>query len=176
MDSSLHRFIGFRLWFPSQHSLNKPSNFSGQVHFNIHGDPMFSVCLARDRDDRSYPLRARHRWVCRHGRRYYPRRRFHFVSSHLRWTCFWFRKYLYRPQRSCGKVILSQACVKNSVRGGVCLGARWDTPPGQTPPAPPGRFPLDRHLPTRRLLQRMVRILLECILVLFACVLYRAYY
>ena len=38
----------------------------------------------------------------------------------------------YRPQRRCGKVILSQACVKNSVhRGG---GSVWQTPPGQTPP------------------------------------------
>ena len=46
----------------------------------------------------------------------------------------------YRPQRSCGKVIFSQACVKNSVHGmgGVCLSACWDIhplgrhPPGQT--------------------------------------------
>ena len=40
----------------------------------------------------------------------------------------------YHPQRSCGKVIFSQVCVKNSVRGGVCLSVCWDTPPGQTPP------------------------------------------
>ena len=42
----------------------------------------------------------------------------------------------YRPQRSCGKVMFSQACVKNSVhRGeGVCPSACWDTLPGQTPP------------------------------------------
>ena len=37
--------------------------------------------------------------------------------------------------RSCGKVMFSQVCVKNSVHGGRC------TPPWQTPP-PPGR-----HLP-----------------------------
>ena len=78
--------------------------------------------------------------------------------------------------------------------GGVCLSACWDThplrhrhPPGQTPPradTSPGRH-LGRHLqqtppwadtplgqtppslPSRRLLQRTVRILLECILVFF---------
>ena len=60
----------------------------------------------------------------------------------------------YRPQRSCGKVIFSQACVKNSVQreGGVSqhsLGQRpplpsacWDTPPGQTPPTPGRHHPL----------------------------------
>ena len=49
--------------------------------------------------------------------------------------------YNYRPQRSCGKVMFSQACVKNSVHGGgVCLSACWDTlphadtTPQQTPP------------------------------------------
>ena len=43
--------------------------------------------------------------------------------------------HCYRPQRSCGKVIFSEACVKNSVHGGgggVCLSACWDT---QTPRA-----------------------------------------
>ena len=41
----------------------------------------------------------------------------------------------YRPQRGCGKVILSQACVKNSVHrgGGLC-----------------GRHPLGRHPPWSR--------------------------
>ena len=45
-----------------------------------------------------------------------------------------------KRKRSCGKVIFSQACVKNSVHGagGVCLSACWDTPPGQTPSPPPG--------------------------------------
>ena len=37
-----------------------------------------------------------------------------------------------------GKVIFSEACVKNSVHGGVCLSACWDTttPREQTPPRP----------------------------------------
>ena len=47
-------------------------------------------------------------------------------------------------KRSCGKVMFSQACVKNSVhREGVSA----------------------RHHPSRRLLQRTARILLQCILV-----------
>ena len=47
----------------------------------------------------------------------------------------------YRPQRSWGKVIFSEACVKNSVhRGGVCPIACFDMPPEQTsPPADPPR-------------------------------------
>ena len=72
--------------------------------------------------------------------------------------------HFYRPQRSCGKIIFSQASVSHSVhRGGVCLGACWDLhtpsryppgrytpwagtphPPGSTPPGqvhPPGRYP-----------------------------------
>ena len=49
----------------------------------------------------------------------------------------------YRPQRSCGKVIFSQACVKNSVHGGCLpqcmLGyTHTQTTPGQTPPPPDG--------------------------------------
>ena len=85
-----------------------------------------------------------------------------------------------------GKVIFSVACVKNSVRGGVCLSACWNTtPPGadtpldQTPPEktppradtpreqtpPRSRPPGSRRPPDRRLLLRSVRILLECILV-----------
>ena len=68
-------------------------------------------------------------------------------------------------------------------RGAVCLSAGWDThtpwqtPPGQTSPwadtpwvdTPwtdlPARHPPGQILPSRRLLQRTVRILLECILV-----------
>ena len=51
----------------------------------------------------------------------------------------------YRLQRSCGKVMFSQACVKNSVHRGVCIPActRAETPslgrhppPEQTPPCP----------------------------------------
>ena len=50
----------------------------------------------------------------------------------------------YRPQRSCGKVIFSQACVKNSVNRGWGVSASvhggihpppGQTPPGQTPPS-----------------------------------------
>ena len=29
--------------------------------------------------------------------------------------------FYYRPQRSCGKVIFSEACVKNSVWDGACM-------------------------------------------------------
>ena len=67
-------------------------------------------------------------------------------------------------KRSCRKVMFSQACVKKSVHGGVCIpsctGA--DTPLGRHPPrqTPPGQTP-----PSRRLLQRTVRILLECIVI-----------
>ena len=64
-----------------------------------------------------------------------------------------YRLSYYRPQRSCGKVIFSQACVKNSVHRGLC------TPPGQTP------SPRQTPPPGRRLLQWTIRILLECILV-----------
>ena len=98
----------------------------------------------------------------------------------------------YRLQRSWGKVIFSQARVKNSVQGG-CLGRHTpgylipllgaDIPQEQTPPrpeqtplpqcthspreqTPPGRHPL----PEQCMLgdagnKRGVRILLECILV-----------
>ena len=51
-------------------------------------------------------------------------------------------------KRSCGKVMFSQACVKNSSHEGEV-----HPPPRQTPS------------PLRRLLQRTVRIILECILV-----------
>ena len=83
----------------------------------------------------------------------------------------------YHPQRSCRKVMFSQVCVKNSVHGGVSQHALGQTPPtrvdspwtdtpwpdttlGQTPPR------TDNPPSSRRLLQWMVRILLECILVL----------
>ena len=63
----------------------------------------------------------------------------------------------YRPQRSSGKVIFSQASVILST--GECLA---DTP-GTHPRAD---TLLGRHPPGRQLLQRTVRILLECILVI----------
>ena len=41
--------------------------------------------------------------------------------------------YIYRPQRSWGKVIFSQACViLFTGGGGVCLSACWDTTPPST--------------------------------------------
>ena len=64
----------------------------------------------------------------------------------------------YRPQRSCGKVMFSQACVKNSVQRG--RGCVYQHALGQLADTPPGRHPPDGHC------QRTVRILLECILVL----------
>ena len=98
----------------------------------------------------------------------------------------------YRPQRSCGKVMFLHLSVSHSVhRGGVCLSACWDTPPGRYTPLgrytpwqvhPPGRYtPLGRYTPwqlhpwadtppgqvhpPRQSPQRTVRILLECFLV-----------
>ena len=66
------------------------------------------------------------------------------------------KRYIYyRPQRSWGKVIFSQACVI-LFTGGVCLSACWDTtpPPGPgiplgpgTPPGPGTLFPRTRHPP-----------------------------
>ena len=98
---------------------------------------------------------------------------------------------------SCGKVMFSQACVENSVRGGVCPKECWDThsaladtplgrhplgrhlpadTPGRHPPAdtrwaetPLGRHhPLSKHPPsTTGYGQQAVCILLECILILY---------
>ena len=70
----------------------------------------------------------------------------------------------YSPQLSCGKVMFLHLSVILS-KGGVCLSACWNRHPlgrnplGQTPPW------TDTPTPSRRLLQRTVRILLECILV-----------
>ena len=55
----------------------------------------------------------------------------------------------YRPQRSWGKVIFSEACIKNSVHGGGVPGQV--PPPAGTPPRqahPPGRYtPQGRYTP-----------------------------
>ena len=82
---------------------------------------------------------------------------------------------------SCGKIMFSQACVKNSVQGGGVHPPRQtplkadsplaDTPWPDTSPRQTSRFgrqlPLGRPPPPpRRPLQRTVRILLEWILVL----------
>ena len=71
----------------------------------------------------------------------------------------------YRPHRSCGKVMFLHLSVILSTRVCVSQHALEQTPPpGQTslPPGrhPPGKTPLP---PSRRLLQRTVCILLECI-------------
>ena len=89
----------------------------------------------------------------------------------------------YCPQSSCGKVMFSQACVKNSVEGEGGLSqhilghtppcpvhAGIHPPPGQTPhrqTPPPGQIPPPpgRHRLPRRPHQRSVCILLECIFV-----------
>ena len=66
----------------------------------------------------------------------------------------------YLLQRSCGKVMFTPVC--DSVHGGGVSGRHLpsgQTPPRQTPPC--------AGTPQRRPLQRTVRILLECILVVF---------
>ena len=79
---------------------------------------------------------------------------------HLRVTNFQRLNIITVRNSSCRKVMFSQACVKNSFQGGVCPIACWDNPQGRHPslgwPPPPTRWPL----------QRTVRILQECILVL----------
>ena len=57
-------------------------------------------------------------------------------------------------KRSCGKVMFSQACVKNSVHGRRCTHPQADPPLDKHPQAntPSGRTPP----PSRRLLQWMV--------------------
>ena len=70
----------------------------------------------------------------------------------------------YRPQRSWAKVMFLQVCVILFTRGGgVCLSACLDTtpPPPLRSRPPPG----SRHQHTVN--ERPVRILLECILVIF---------
>ena len=85
--------------------------------------------------------------------------------------------YFYRPQRSCEGYVFTPGC--HSVhRGGLpqCM-LGYHAPPEQTPPPGPGTPPeqtppQSRHppgagtSPSRRLLLRTVRILMECILVL----------
>ena len=93
-----------------------------------------------------------------------------------------------RPQRSCEGYVFTP--VYRSVHGGVCLSACWDTSPpthkeqatpweyalpppgaGTSPPGSrPPPTPLRSRSPSRRLLLRTARILLECILVASCCV------
>ena len=92
---------------------------------------------------------------------------------------------LYRPQRSCGKVMFLHLSVILST-GEVCFWAdtpsrpHWADAPQQTPLGrpprqthPPGRHPPRQNPPPaplrRRPLQRTVRILLEWILVVSNC-------
>ena len=76
----------------------------------------------------------------------------------------------YRPQRSWGKVIFSQASVILCTGGSA--SARLGTPPG--PGTPPAQTPRDHPPPEQSILgdtfsERAVCILLECNLVSFLC-------
>ena len=78
---------------------------------------------------------------------------------------------IYRPQRSCGKVMFSQVCVKNSVhRGGLCPSIHHRSH-GQWVGLCPGGSLSRRSLLGRLPLygnERAVPILLECILVVIS--------
>ena len=76
---------------------------------------------------------------------------------------------IYRPQRSWGKVIFSQASVILLTGGEVCLSACWDTNPPPPPRAdtPRADTPLRSRPPLQSMLGdtgnvRVVHILLEC--------------
>ena len=74
------------------------------------------------------------------------------------------QNFNYRPQRSCEGYVFTPACHSVHWWGGVCF--RIPPPRKQTPPPGAGRHPpWDQAPPSRRLLLRTVRILLECILV-----------
>ena len=84
--------------------------------------------------------------------------------------------YNYRPQRSCGKVMFSQAFVilfTAGVSAQYMLGYTYPPRRKHTCPpkahlpgsTPPGKHTPGKHTPPRRPLQRTVRILLECFLV-----------
>ena len=76
----------------------------------------------------------------------------HIPFEHL-WSCeisgviivftFQLNFDVYRPQRSCWKVLFLQGCVKNSVHTGVCIPAYTGTD------IPQAATPLGRHLPGR---------------------------
>ena len=91
--------------------------------------------------------------------------RFNIIYSDTFWSWFWSRSHIssvwishiYRPQRSWGKVMFSQASVilltggSASVHAGIHTHPPWADPPGaDTPPeqTPPGsRHPWSRHPP-----------------------------
>ena len=101
-------------------------------------------------------------------------------------------KYIYWPQRSCGQGnVFTGVCLSTGGEG-VCLSACWDAippqdqadPPRWRPPLGPGRAPLDGEpppngeppqdgepppgsRPQHTVYERPVRILLECIHVIF---------
>ena len=92
--------------------------------------------------------------------------------------------YYYRPQRSWGKVVFSQASVilltgggvSASVHAGIPHTPQSDTPLDQTPPSrhpldqtPPGADPPKRSMLGDTVNARSVRILLECKLVFIYC-------
>ena len=86
---------------------------------------------------------------------------FLFVFKSLQlWTFLW-QLQLINLLRSCGKVMFSQACVKNLCPWGKCTSHLGRHPLGRQPPT---RYPpLEDIPPSRWLLQVMVCILLECI-------------
>ena len=112
--------------------------------------------------------------------------KFRFQFLDIQFDLTWVKSY-YRPQRSCGKVMFSQASVSHSVhkgegrcmadtplgrppRGSVTLGKHFPPqadPLGRHPPGrhPPAQCMLEYRPPPQRPLQRTVRILLKCILV-----------
>ena len=78
----------------------------------------------------------------------------------------------YRPQTKLWKGnVFTSVCQEFCPRG-VYPSMHWADPPtGQAAPGkhPPRQTPPGRHPPSRWLLQRTVRILLECILVFCCC-------
>ena len=100
------------------------------------------------------------------------------VSGPLQWLERWSKNDIlataetdYRPERSCGKVIFSQACVTNSVHGGwgACMaGGAWEGGVCGRGVCVAGRMHGRGRCAwqEKRPLQWEVRNLLECILVL----------
>ena len=112
---------------------------------------------------------------------------FSIIASNYRPQRSWGKVIFYRPQRSCEGYVFTSVCLSAggsaSVHAGISprskhpphdqvapnAGIPWEQalPHKRRHPPPPGA---GTPLPSRRLLLRMVRILLECILVSEACV------